>query len=181
VRPVLAVLAASAGVLLLGGCGFDVSQDDDVEPDAGTVRSGLAVLWSGPDPSGEVVAEGKCFADALMDRLSVDELVGAGIVQDNGRVAVAVPKLTVDVASAWVDAAGSCTPYAEVAGRVLASRFEGRLDGASYAACLDGTVSVDRVRAALVASLSGGYGSDPAVPELEAAGVTCAQGALTAG
>lgn len=178
-RPVLAALAVLP--LLLGGCGFDVSQDDDVEPSMGTVRSGLAELWSGPGASGEVVAEGECFAGALMERLSLDELVEAGIVQDDGSVAVAVPMLTVDAASAWVDAAGSCTPYAEVAGRVLAERFEGRLDGSGYAVCLEGTVGADGLRSALVASLSGDYGSDPAVRELEAAGVTCAQGALTAG
>lgn len=173
-RPVLALLAA----LLLGGCGFEVSQDDDVDPDAATVRTGLAALWSGPDAAPEVVAEGECFADALTERLSLDELVEAGIVEDDGTVGPDTPMLDVDTAGAWVDAAAACTPYAEIAGRTLAARFEGRLDADAYAACLDASLPADRVREALVATLSGGFATDPAVAELQAAVTPCAQGAI---
>lgn len=180
-RPVLALLAAATGAVLLSGCGFEISQDDDVEPDAGTVRAGLAALWSGPDASPELTAEGECFADALTGRMSLDELVSAGVVGDDGTVGPDVPMLDVDTAGAWVDAAAACTPYAEIAGRTLAARFEGRLDADAYAACLDASVPADRLREALVASLSGGYATDPAAADLQAAVTPCAQGALRTG
>ncbi|WP_148615282.1 hypothetical protein [Nocardioides rubriscoriae] len=180
-RPLPALVAAAVTVLGLGACDVDVSQDDDRAPVPAEVRAGLATLYAAGDTSPAVVAEAGCFADALTGRLTPAELVEAGIVGDDGRVVDAVPTLTVDVAGAWVDALDSCTPYVEVAARTLAARFDGRLDEASYAVCLGSTVAPDRVRAALVATLTGRYGTDPAVAELEAASGDCARSAISLG
>ena len=171
-RPVLVGVAAVA-LVALSGCGMDVLQNDDVDPQADTVRAGLATLYADHDTSAAVVAESTCFADALLDRLSLDQLVAAGLVEDDGQVTAAAPVLDVDVAGAWVDAADSCVPYAEVSARAAAVGSPG-LDEAAYVACLEDAVAPDRVREALVATLSGDYSSDPAVADLTAAEARCA-------
>jgi hypothetical protein len=181
VRPVLALVAAAAAAVTLTACGADVSQNDDRDPVPAEVRAGLATLYAGDDPGPDVAREGACFAGALTDRLTPDELVEAGLVGDDGRVVAAAPMLTVDVAGAWVDAIDACTTYADVAARTLAARFDGRLDETSYAVCLGASVPPDRVRAALVATLTGRYGTDPAVAELDAAVGDCARSAIGAG
>jgi hypothetical protein len=126
VRPVLAPLAAplaaAVAVLALGGCDADFSQNDDVSPRVVTAHAGIALLYAGPAPTSQVLGEGECFATELLDRLTLDQLVDAEIVRDDGTVAVSPPMLDVDVAGAWVDAAGSCTPYAEVAARSAAEQ-----------------------------------------------------------
>ncbi len=188
VRPLPALVAACATVLALGACDVDVSQSDDREAVPADVRAGLAALWSAGDTDPGVVAEGGCFADVLTDRLSLDELVEAGLVRDDGEVVDAAPMLTVDVAGAWVDALDACTSYAEVAARTLAGRsagldgglgggLGGGLDEAAYARCLGAAVPPARVREALVATLTGRYGTDPAAAELDAAAQDCATSA----
>ena len=172
-RPVLALLTAAATTLALTACNADVSQSDDRDPAPDRVRAGLASLYAGPSPSADVLAEGECFAAALLDRVSLDELVDAGLVRDDGEAAEVTPMLDVDVADAWVDAMGSCTSYAEVAARVAVAR-DPALDQATVASCLDDAVDADRVRQALVATLTGRFGTDPAAAELEAAQGTCA-------
>lgn len=172
-RPLPALVVACATVLALGACDVDVSQSDDREPVPADVRAGLAALWADGDTDPEVVAEGGCFAEALTDRLTLDELVDAGLVRDDGEVTDAAPMLTVDVAGAWVDALDACTSYAEVAARTLAGRSAG-LDEAAYAGCLGAALPPARVREALVATLTGRYATDPAAAELDAAARTCA-------
>ncbi|MDO9457178.1 hypothetical protein [Nocardioides sp.] len=167
-RPLPALAVALTAVLALAACDADdFAQNDDVEAVPATVRTGLAVLYAGADAAPGVAAEGACFATGLTDRLSLDELVDAGLVLDDGRVAAATPMLEIDVADAWVDAMLSCTPYADVAARAAGA------DVTTYTLCLDDAIPPDEVRAALVATLSGGFDS-PEVDALRAAEATCA-------
>ncbi|WP_139980034.1 hypothetical protein [Nocardioides litoris] len=170
-------LAALLGALLLGACDADIEQDDDVEPDRATVRTGLAALYAGADAGPEEGAAADCFADALLDRLSVDQLVEAELVQDDGTVPPSAPQLDVDTAGAWVDASESCTPYVETSARALAAQSKGKVDTAAYTACLTEAITPERLREALVATLVGDFSSDPAVAELSTAQAECARSA----
>jgi hypothetical protein len=174
VRPVLALLAAAAATFALTACDADVSQSDDREPVPDRVRTGLAALYAGPSPSAEVAAEGECFADALDERLTLDQLVDAGLVRDDGEATEVAPMLDVDVADAWVDAMGACTTYVDVATRTALADDPG-LAPTAYADCLTGAVPDGRVREALVATLTGRFGTDPAAVELAAAQERCAR------
>ena len=170
------MLLASTCLLLVCGCDPNViEQNDDVEPETGTVREGLVALYAGPDPTYRATTEGQCFADALLERVSLDELVTIGVVGDDGRVPPMAPMLTRDVADAWVDAAGSCASYAVVAARALAARTTGmRIDEEAYADCLTAAIPSDRAREALVAALTGAWSSDPAAAQLREAEAGCA-------
>ena len=175
------VAVALVAVLSLAACDAEAEerfeQNDDVAPVPGTVVAGLAVLYAGDDTAPEVVAEGECFAAALTDRLTLDELVEAELVQDDGQVVAAAPVLDVDVASAWVDSVESCAPFVEVSTRALATQSKGRLDQPSYAACLGDALDPAEVRTALVATLTGRFDS-PEVQTLSTAQADCAQAAL---
>lgn len=169
-RPLSTALVAAA-LLAVSACGVDVSQSDDVDLQTDTIRAGLAALYAGADDS--VEAQSECFADELTDRLAPDELLAAGLVQDDGEVPQSAPVLEVDVAGTWVDAAGACEPYVDVSARAAAARQPG-LDVAAYAVCLGEALTPGRIREALVATLTGRYSSDPAARELSAAEVGCA-------
>jgi hypothetical protein len=173
VRLLLVPLVAIAALLL--GCDADVDQDDDVEPVPDAVRTGLAALYAGDDPTPDVTAESECFADGLLERRTLDELVDAGLVDDDGTVPPVAPILDVDTAEAWVDAADACTPYAEVSARALTAQSKGRLDGETYLACFTAEIAPERVREALVATLTGAFSSSPAVQDLSTAQATCAR------
>jgi hypothetical protein len=166
----------AACLLLVCGCDPNViEQNDDVEPETGTVREGLVALYAGPDPTYQATTEGQCFADALLERVSLDELVTIGVVGDDGRVPPMAPMLTRDVAEAWVDAAGSCASYAAVSARALAARTSGlRVDEDAYADCLTAAIPPERAREALVATLTGDWSGDPAAEELRDAEAGCA-------
>ena len=174
-RPVLAVVVAVV-LVALGGCGMDVSQNDDVDLSETTVSAGLATLYAGDDTSAVVLDESSCFASALLERLPLDRLVEAGLVRDDGQVAASAPVLDVDTAGAWVDAAASCIPYVEVSARAAAERLPG-LDEAAYAVCVGGALAPARLHEALVATLTGAYSTDPAAQDLTAAEATCANDA----
>ncbi|GAA5142224.1 hypothetical protein GCM10023340_05360 [Nocardioides marinquilinus] len=160
------------GLVVLAGCNTDYEQDD-VVPDAETVRPGVAALYAGLDPTPAELAEGECFADALLDRLTPEDLVVAGVLTDDGDPAAAVPMLDRDTAAVWVDVQAGCAEYAQVAGRA-AAELDPDVDPDVYARCLDEAVSADDQRTALVTTLSGGVDT-PIVAELTAAQAACAQ------
>jgi len=172
---VLALVACDAGDPDTGGRSDQERSSAAPAPD--TVREGLAVLYAGDAPTPEVLAEGECFAAALTDRLTLDELVDAELVQDDGQVVASAPVLDADVAGAWVDSVESCAPFVEVSTRALATQSKGRLDETSYAACLEDALDPAQVRAALVATLTGRFDT-PDVQALSAAQADCAQQAL---
>ncbi|WP_167736762.1 hypothetical protein [Nocardioides sp. 1609] len=149
-------LAALAGVatLVLGGCDADLHQTDDHPAQPDVVRAGLVDLYAGDEvASADVLAEAGCFADALLDVVSLDDLVAAEVVDDKGQVVETLPVLDVDVAGAWVEAYTGCVDY-----RVAAARGAGRagdLDAAAFLRCFDAAVPPDDVPAALVDTLTG--------------------------
>jgi len=98
------VLCAALAGATLAGCDLSVAQDADVAPTEDGARAGLIRLYGGPEH------EGTCFADALLSAVTLEQLVAAEIIEDDGEVAAALPQLTPDVAAAWVDAATTCTP-----------------------------------------------------------------------
>ena len=166
-----------AVILLATACDAEVSQDPDPAPATAEVLAGLADLYAGSDPSPGELAESGCFAEALVGRLGVDGLREAGIVEDNGEVTAAAPMLDVDTAGAWVEAQGSCVDFVEVSARALSVQTKGRLDRAAYTACFGETITGDEVHAALVATLTGRFGS-PEVAVLTDAQSACAEAAL---
>ena len=125
----------------LTGCKADFAQNDDVEPQEADVRAGLVELYTLDDETPDVVAEGGCFADALLARLSLDELVQAGVVEDDGSVTVAIPMLDVDVAESWVDAQAACVDYVVPSTRALVDHGAVGLDETAYAACFEAALS----------------------------------------
>ncbi len=161
-RPALHRLVAVAVVVALTaltGCDTDVSQDDDRDPTADVVREGLVGLYAGDATGPDVEGEAGCFADALLDRVTPEDLVVAEVVEDKGRVADAVPMLDVDLAGAWADAVLGCADYGALAARQAQRTAE--VDPAAYAACVDAAVPEPTVREALVADLTGTYDSRP--------------------
>ncbi|MEO9324014.1 hypothetical protein ABFT23_11020 [Nocardioides sp. C4-1] len=169
----LLVPFVAVALMALAACDDDtLQQNDDAPPERSIVEPGLARLYAGGLSGADVEAESACFATGLLDALTLDDLVDAGVVGDDGVVVETAPMLTVDVATAWVDAAGACAPYPEVAARAEALRTPG-LDEAGFARCLDAAVEPARVHEALVASLSGRFDTDPAAAELTAAQESC--------
>lgn len=164
----------AVAVLAFSACDNDtIQQNDDVAPERSVVEPGLARLYAGGLTGADVEAEGACFAGGLLDVLGLDDLVEAGIVGDDGVVVESAPMLTVDVATAWVDAAEACAPYPEVAARAAAASTPG-LDRAAFADCLANSIEPSRVRSALIASLAGRFDTDPAVDDLTVAQESCA-------
>ncbi|MDO9457873.1 hypothetical protein [Nocardioides sp.] len=150
------------------------TQDDEqAAPVADAVRRGVAALYVGDHPTPEQVAEGECFADALLQRLDGDALAAAGIVQDDGAVAPAVPALDVATAEAWVAAQGDCTDFVEVSSRALVAQSKGKVAADVYADCLREALTDDEVDQALVDTLTGRFDT-PAVTALSEAQARCA-------
>ncbi len=170
-RSLPAVLVLAVAVT---GCKADFAQNDDVEPQEADVRAGLVELYTLDDETPDVVAEGGCFADALLARLSLDELVQAGVVEDDGSVTVAIPMLDVDVAESWVDAQAACVDYVVPSTRALVDHGAVGLDETAYAACFEAALTDEQVRTALVKSLSGGI-DGPDVAALTTAEADCAE------
>jgi hypothetical protein len=157
--------------LVLAGC-----SGDDERPAVDTeLRDGLAALYAGDHAlpaSGE--AEGRCFADALLDRASTDELREAGLVDSAGAVPDAVPELDPEFAGVFVDAQLACTDLVEASTEAQFVLSKGSLDRTAYAACLTDALDDDAQREALVAAVSGQW-DDPALATLSDAQSRCAR------
>lgn len=173
-------LAAIVGAVLVLTSGCDTSQDDDVEPRRAQVSAGLAELYAGSDPAPEVREEGACFAEALLGRRSLEQLVEVGVIGDDGVVLDVPPVLDRPSAEAWVDAQDACTDFAAVSARAALAQTDGRLDQAAYRACLEGAIDTAETRQALVDALTGRYGS-PATTRLDEAQAGCRAEALPDG
>lgn len=184
---------AAVGVLaVLAGCSSDPGSDPEpggeqspsaaasssaVPVDESVVRTDLADLFTGSDGAGTRPADGRCFADALLERVPLDDLVAAGLVDSSGRVPDALPALDPALAEQWVDAQSSCVDYVAASTAALQAQSKGRLDAAAYRRCLRTALSPAAVREAQVQALSGGMGG-PAVADLADAQSRCAVRAL---
>lgn len=165
-RLAVVLLAAALGT---AGCSGD--EMPDTLPPA-QVRDGLAALYAG-DHAGERDAEvARCFADRLTDRVPVERLRDAGVLDDRHRVVAQVPPLPEDLATDWVAAQRGCLDFYDELARAQVDATKGRADGEEYAGCLRRAITEPELEEALVAALTGAL-DDPAVARLSAAQQTC--------
>ena len=178
----------SAVLLLVALGGLTACTDDDAAPaspspappaapataaDPGAVRSGLADLYAGTGAAeGASRAEGECFADALLGRLSPVELRDAGVLDRDLQVIDDVPPLDPETAAAWVDAQLTCTDFYAESARAQKAATKGAVDAQAYAACLRKALTEEQLRAALAQALGGDL-AGPAVARLGAAQAGC--------
>ena len=157
--------------LVLAGC----NADDEPPAADRELRDGLAALYAGDHavPAGGE-AEGRCFADALLDRASTTELREAGLLDAAGAVPDVLPELEPEFAGVFVDAQLACTDLVEASTEAQFVLSKGALDRTAYAACLTGALDADDQRAALVAAVSGQW-EDPALAALSDAQSRCAR------
>lgn len=148
---------------------------DAVDIDA--IRDGLASLYAGDHAEQADSQEGGCFATELLVRLSVPDLVEAGIVTDQGLVVATVPPLDQETATSWVDAQFACSDYVEASTRALLAQSKGKLRQETYATCLRAALTDQQLRAAIATTLTGDF-EGPEVAALATAQSTCAKSAL---
>jgi hypothetical protein len=166
------MLRAAAVVILmlgLGACSGDELPDQ--VPDA-QVRDGLAALFAGDHAGEDEAADARCFADELTDRVSIERLREAGVLDYRYRVPADVPPLPEDVAEDWVDAQLACVDFVEQSAQAQERLSKGKLDRTAYAACFREALTDDQLRAAVVATLMGEWDS-PEVAALADAQETC--------
>ena len=165
-------LLASLPLLLTGCSGDDADGPRADEPVPATVRDGLATLFAGDHADVTTEQQGRCFAEELLDRVSLDRLHAAGVV-DGAVVVTDRTTLPPDLAADWADAQMQCVDFVEASTRAQVAVSKGAVDDAAYAACLRSAVDDATVRAALVAGLTGAF-DDPAVDRLATAQDDCA-------
>lgn len=161
-----------AGLLVVAGCTGEDAAPPAADPVPQTVRADLAELWAGDAPSRQDAAAGRCFADALAERMTLADLRDAGLVDGSDAVVADLPVLDETAARDWVTAQLTCVDFVEESTRAQVAATKGALDQPAYAACLGEALDDAAVSAALVATLSGGFDS-PAVERLSRAQVDC--------
>lgn len=166
-----AVVVSLLAVAVLGaGC------DDEAPgstPDPATIRAGLAALYAGDHATAADRRDGDCFAAQLVVRATPQQLRDAGVLDDSWRVVRELPVLPEPLAERWVDAQFACVDFVEQSARAQAQVSHGAVDEEVYAACLRDLVSQDRLRAAVVETLTGAW-DGPDVTRLSRAQATCA-------
>lgn len=146
-------------------------------PDPDAIRSGLASLVTDGHATSAATADGTCFADALLDRTSPQELRDAGVLDPSYAVVGKVPQLPEALAQAWVTAQFACTDFVEQSARAQAAISHGRVDADAYAACLHGALPAAELRAAVVDTLTGTW-DGPALGRFSAAQAACSRQSL---
>lgn len=177
-------------LLVVGGCsdaGRDVSEPAAGESSAGATpdrpidRAALAEEiageFSGDHATPALRKEGRCFADALLDRAGPEQLRSAGLVDAEGHLVLPLPTVSDDLATTWVEAQEQCSDFVTSSTEALFAQSKGKLDREAYAACLRRTLSEDEMRAGLVAAITGDLQSEE-VAALSEAQADCAGEAL---
>ena len=149
-------------VLLATGCsGPDAdpsrSRGHQTPPDADAIRSGLAALFAGDHPTSQGTRDGACFAEALMESTTPDDLQEAGVLDASYTVVPEQPPLPRGLAEVWAAAQFECTDFVSESARAQVSISHGKVDGRAYADCLRDTLTEDEIRAAVVESLTGAF------------------------
>lgn len=171
--PVIRALVVSVLVLVGVAAGCDDDQAEGPRPDPQAIRSGLAALYAGDHATAADRRDGGCFAEQLVVRATPQELRDAGVLDDTWAVVTELPVLPEDLAGKWVDAQLACVDFVAESARAQAQVSHGTIDEEAYAACLRDLVPADRLRAALVETLTGAWdGAD--VTRLSEAQQTCA-------
>ncbi|MDP2772316.1 MAG: hypothetical protein Q8O61_02070 [Nocardioides sp.] len=175
--PVRLVALLVPAVLLLGCSGDDEPAAPDADVDVAAVQEGLVDLWVGDDVSAEDTTTGECFAKALTDSATPDELRDAGILDESYAVVPALGPLEREGAELWVDAQLECTDFVTESTRAQVAATKGKVESTTYDACLRATLSEDELREAAVQSVMGDLDGD-AVAALSQAQLHCVQQAL---
>ena len=158
------LVPACVGLVLLAGaaagCG---GPDDDRDahgspgPDRAAVRTGLAELFAGDRPTARDTADGECFADGLLDRVTPEQLRTAGVLGPSYLVVDELPRLPEELARAWVEAQFACTDFVARAAGARDAVSHGGVDPSSFAACLRGALTDSELQAAVVDTLIGDW------------------------
>lgn len=156
-----ALLLASLVLLATGCSGPDAdpstSPGDRASPDARAIRTGLAGLFAGDHPSARDIRDGACFAGALMDRTTPEDLRDAGVLDASYAVQDEQPPLPRELAEVWASAQFECTDFVAESARAQVAISHGKVDGQAYAACLRDALTDEEIRAAVVESLIGAF------------------------
>lgn len=170
--PVCVGLALLTGSTGCSGDGPEAGSGDP-EPDRAAIRAGLSGLFAGDHPTDRDTADGACFADELLGRVTPDRLRTAGVLDPSYEVASELPPLPEELARPWVEAQFACTDLVARTAAAQAGVSHGAVDAATYAACLRGALTDAELKAAVVDTLTGDWaGTDLA--RLTDAGADCA-------
>ena len=161
--------------LVLAGCSLvdEEPPSPDTAVDEAALAKGLAAMYAGDNPDPDDVAEGDCFADALLAATDPEQLRDGGLVDASYVVVTEIPALPEDLAGTVADAQLACTDFVEDSTAAQISITKGRLDARAYAACLRDTLDDAAIRASVIASLRGSW-EDPALVRLSEAQSSCA-------
>lgn len=172
-------LALLVPAVLLVGCSgaADEPPPPDASIDVAAIQQGLVGLWVGDHATPADTATGTCFASALLDDATPDDLVDVGLLDASYDVVREVPKLSEKGAELWVDAQFACVDFVAESTRAQVAATKGEVDQGTYATCLRVALSEKELRDVAVASLMGDLGGD-AVAAFSKAQLTCVQEAL---
>ncbi|MCD4523858.1 hypothetical protein [Nocardioides sp. cx-173] len=173
----LRVLAAVALVALLAAGCSSTEEEERADVDEAALRDGLVALWVGDDETAMDTATGECFADALLDAATPEQLRDAGILDVSYAVVDELAFLDEAGAGLWAEAQFACTDFVEESVRAQVAATKGRVDRDAYGNCLRSALTEDQQRAAAEQSLMGDLDGD-AVAAFSAAQLTCVQQAL---
>ncbi len=164
----------------LAACsGAAMSEETAAPNDSNTnaVRGELISLFSGEHPGQDGSAAGECFADDLLERVTPQQLRAGGVLDTEYGVNREVTALERTVAEAWTDAQLACTDFVAESTKAQVALTSGKIDEASYAACLNKRLDDDTIRSATVARLMAEW-SHPTVKKLVVAQSTCSRASL---
>ena len=148
------LVPACVGLALLASTTAGCS---DTGPDREAIAAGLAGLFAGDHPTGRDAADGDCFADQLLDRVTPEQLQEAGVLGPSYAVVGELPRLPEELARTWVQAQFACTDFVERTAAARAGVSHGAVDPRAYAACLSGVLSDAELQAAVVDTLTGDW------------------------
>lgn len=158
----------------LVACGGDASSADaSQQADTGAVRGELVSLFA-HDHSTQ---SAECFADALLDQVSLTQLRTGGVLDEQLEVNLEVTALDQTAAEAWTDAQLACTDFIAESTKAQVTLTHGKLNSSAFAACLDERLDPETIRAATIAALMAAY-SGSALEDLSVAQSVCSQTSL---
>jgi hypothetical protein len=165
--------------LLLGASGCS-GGDEEASRRAATeavdrevARNSLAGMFAGDQPDAQGRAEGRCFADRLLDEVTPEDLQEHGVLDEDHGPAAGHGSLPEELATPWAEAQLACVSFYEASTRAQRAATKGRLDEAAYRSCLEAAVDEAEAVAGTAAALRGDW-DDRALEELSRAQSSCA-------